>query len=57
MHDSEGSPVEFLSIWVTPSRTRIVAELSAIDLETVGTGVLRHSISDSMEDMPEAHQV
>ena len=52
MHDSEGTPVEFVSIWVTPSRTRIVAELSAIDVDTVGTGILRHSVSDLWRTCP-----
>ena len=56
MHDSEGTPVEFLSIWATPSRTRIVAELSAIDVDTVGTGILRHSVSNVVKDMPEADE-
>ena len=56
MHDSDGTPVEFLSIWATPSRTRIVAELPAIDVETVATGILRHSVSDLLEDIPESRQ-
>jgi GntR family transcriptional regulator len=51
MRDSAGASVEFVSIWVTPSRTRIVAELPAIDVETVATGIFRHSVSDPMEDV------
>jgi GntR family transcriptional regulator len=42
VHDVDGTPVQDLSVHVTPERSRILTEYSADDIDTVASGVLAH---------------
>ena len=44
VHDASGSPIQHLSIFLSPDRSRILTDVSATDLDTVATGFLAHDV-------------
>jgi GntR family transcriptional regulator len=44
-HDLDGEPVVHLTIYATPSRSRILTEVAAADIDTATTGILAHDVS------------
>jgi GntR family transcriptional regulator len=42
VHDRDDTPVQYLSIYATPERSRILSEYSADELDTTASGVLAH---------------
>jgi GntR family transcriptional regulator len=53
VHDADGTPVQHLSIHLTPERSRILTEYSADDIDTTASGVLAHRPIDPIpREMP-----
>jgi hypothetical protein len=52
MHDEIGAPVLFVSIIVAPARTTIIAEVPAIDVDSVATGILAHHVAAELRGVP-----
>ncbi len=44
-HDLDGDPVVHLTIYATPSRSRILTDVAATDIDTAATGILAHDVS------------
>ena len=44
VHNREGAPVHYLTVWTTPSRTRMVMEVGADDIDSYSVGRLRHDV-------------
>ena len=42
VHNREGAALHYLTVWTTPSRTRMVMELGAGDIDSHSVGRLRH---------------
>jgi GntR family transcriptional regulator len=44
MHDVGGDPVELLTIYATPERSRVLTDVPAVDIDTAATGFLAHDV-------------
>lgn len=44
VHNRHGAPVHYLTVWSTPSRTRMVMEVGADDIDSYSVGRLRHDV-------------
>jgi len=44
VHNRDGAPVHYLTVWTTPSRTRMVMELDGDDIDSFSVGRLRHDV-------------
>jgi GntR family transcriptional regulator len=44
VHDREGAPVHYLTVWTTPLRTRLVMEVGADDIDGYNVGRLLHDV-------------
>jgi GntR family transcriptional regulator len=44
VHNRDGAPVHYLTVWSTPSRTRMVMEVGADDIDSYSVGRLRHDV-------------
>lgn len=44
VHNREGAALHYLTVWTTPSRTRMVMELGAGDIDSHSVGRLRHDV-------------
>lgn len=44
VHNREGAALHYLTVWTTPSRTRMVMELGAGDIDSHSIGRLRHDV-------------
>ena len=44
VHARDGAPLHYLTVWTTPSRTRMVMELGAGDIDSHSVGRLRHDV-------------
>jgi len=44
VHNREGAPVHYLTVWSTPLRTRMVMEVGADDIDSYSVGRLRHDV-------------
>lgn len=44
VHNREGAALHYLTVWTTPSRTRMVMELGAGDIDSHSVGRLRHDL-------------
>jgi GntR family transcriptional regulator len=44
VHNRDGTPVHYLTVWSTPSRTRMVMEVGADDIDSYSVGRLRHDV-------------
>jgi GntR family transcriptional regulator len=42
VHNRDGAPVHYLTVWSTPSRTRMVMEVGADEIDSYSVGRLRH---------------
>lgn len=46
MHDISAEPVQYLTIYATPQRSRILTDVPAGEINTATTGVLAHDVRD-----------
>jgi GntR family transcriptional regulator len=44
VHNRDGAPVHYVSVWTTPARTRLVMEVSADDIDGYNVGRLLHDV-------------
>lgn len=44
VHNRDGAALHYLTVWTTPSRTRMVMELDAGDIDSQSIGRLRHDV-------------
>ena len=44
VHNRDGAPVHYLTVWTAPSRTRMVMEVGADDIDSYSVGRLRHDV-------------
>jgi len=44
VHNREGAPVHYVTVWTSPSRTRLVMEVSADDVDGYNLGRLLHDV-------------
>jgi GntR family transcriptional regulator len=44
VHNRDGAPVHYLTVWSTPLRTRMVMEVGADDIDSYSVGRLRHDV-------------
>jgi GntR family transcriptional regulator len=44
VHNRDGAPVHYLTVWSTPQRTRMVMEVGADDIDSYSVGRLRHDV-------------
>lgn len=44
VHNREGAPVHYVTVWTTPRRTRLVMEVSADDIDGYNVGRLLHHV-------------
>ncbi|MDB5818770.1 MAG: Transcriptional regulator, GntR family [Rhizobacter sp.] len=45
VHQRDGTPIQFMTVWSTPARTRLVMELAADDLDGLNAGRLVHDLA------------
>ncbi len=48
LHNNLQEPIQFLTVWSTPTRSRMLMELPAKDVNTLGAGYLLHDLQAGM---------
>ena len=44
VHNRDGAPVHYVTVWTTPLRTRLVLEVGADDIDGYNVGRLLHDV-------------